>query len=302
MQFDDTITQLTSESSEISDIPRNTLDPEVFQFFDDGSQPILRDGIRAQILQGLQHFSEIIQINAFYLIGDILTRNWVKKTPINVYIETDAEMLDNISTAELLFSLNRHNGKLAVGTIHPVNFHIIPGQIDSDDYEAIYEIANERWLKNSVQLNPEIEHFITRFNETLLSIEISGGSIQRNLINLNDLEDYDRDTIQQIRFEVQKKVDRIDSDINHMLRMYADNIDKSADVQILASDPTSTISEILYYSKQYRLSEAFTLNLLKRHYIHKFIKRLDGMLTEGTDFNIEQLVSSSVIGRMFRSA
>ena len=213
MNFDTAADEAIPLVENFIDIPRDTLDPTVFQFFDDGNPPILRDGLKAQILTDIQTFSGLVPVTNFYIVGAILTTRWTPDCDIDINVEADPQIMDSVSVAEVLFHLNRINGRFAIGTQHPINYYVIPGEADYEKLTAIYDIVNERWIKQPDPLNPEIDAFLTRFNETILSIDLTSGKIRRNLVDLEELKELGKENVEKVRFEVQRKLDVLEENI-----------------------------------------------------------------------------------------
>jgi len=299
MNFEDTINRVVLITEEVVDIPRDTLDPQVFQFYADGSTPILRDGIKAQILQDIQALSGVVPIVNFYITGDMLTPIWTPRTSIDVNVETDPEVMDSISVAEILFNLRRLNGRLAIGTQHPINYYIIPDDVDYDELDAVYDIANERWTKLPEILNPCITSFMSRFTETISSIDITTGKIHRNLINFEELKDIGFDNLKQIRHELQGKVDRLEDSIHYLTTYIYNDTDI---LRRLGTDQTTTIEEILYYSEKEHLSENVMFKLLEKYYFNKIIKKIDQLLDVDKDYDINATIKQSKMGADFLKA
>jgi hypothetical protein len=129
----------------ILDIPRDGLDPAVFQFPEEGA-PIIHPRIRAQIIKPLVDINQIVPILDYFIIGSILTPRYNSTTDIDVCLEVDEE-ISAIKMENLISMLKVINGKLAIGTTHPINYYIVKGQYDLDKTDAAYDIADDNWLK-----------------------------------------------------------------------------------------------------------------------------------------------------------
>ena len=298
MNFERAINRAILITEAVVDIPRDTLDPQVFQFFDGEGTPILRDGIKAQILQDIQALASVVPVVNFYITGDILTHDWTPKTSIDVNVETDPEAIDSISVAEVLFNLRRLNGRLAIGTQHPINYYIIPDDVDYDSLDAVYDIANERWARLPEILNPGITSFMSRITETISSIDITTGKIHRNLINFEELKNIGFDNLKQIRHELQRKIDQLGDSIHYLTTIYS-SVDA---LRRLATDQTTTVEEILYYSEKEYLPENVTFKLLEKYYYTKITKKIDQLLDVDKEYDINQTIKQSKMGADFLEA
>jgi hypothetical protein len=284
--------QLTKES--VIDIPRDSLDADVFQFFDDGRQPILKDGIKAQILKDIETIKETVPVVRFYGIGSVFTPNYKEDSDIDINVQVDIHDLDSISAAEILQSLKRLNGKLAVSTQHPINYFCITDEFDWDKAEAVYDIVNERWLKAPQIINPDVGSYVIKFQETLRSIDLGTGELRRNLIDFEDIKRLKTRNIQQLHDLSEKKLEEIEENLGQLVGVYHD-------VKILrklAFDRMLTPQEVQMYGSKNMLPENIIYKLLEKYYYIRFLKRLQEVLEErdGGIFDVSKL---GKIGKAF---
>ena len=71
--FDKFFNDVLNES--IIDIPRNSLDPTVFEFPEDGP-PIMHPIIKTQILNDIEQLKDLVPVMLFFAIGSILSKNY----------------------------------------------------------------------------------------------------------------------------------------------------------------------------------------------------------------------------------
>ena len=129
-----------------SNITRRSLDPTVFQFPED-SPPIMQSFIRAQILEDLHGLNRVAQLDDFFVTGETLTPNYTSKSTIDVNIKLQYDTIDDIVLDSLFSYLKIVNGRLAGGTTHPIHYFILNDDYDVERFGAIYDIANETWVK-----------------------------------------------------------------------------------------------------------------------------------------------------------
>lgn len=262
----------------IINIPRNCLDTTVFQFSDSGLPPILNDGIRAQILRDIEVFKGIVQIVRFFATGEVLTPNYTNSSELCVNIQVDAEDIDAISTAELMSLLKKINGKLAVGTTHPINYYIIMDDYDIDSNEAAYDIINERWIKTSPAISPVIEEYFTLLQQTLQTIDITDGQIKRNVF---DIEEFS-----------QQKIFIIEKFIALLKFKYKETEEKARQMSKLyrtIDNKPQTIEDIVDYGRVLKLPEAFIMKLLQKYYYGKLITKLEKILNDRKNPTFRQM-------------
>ena len=111
----------------IIDIPRNSLDPTVFEFPDDG-YPIMHPIIKSQIMRDVETIEEVNTVVRFFVVGSILTKAYTNNSDIDVNVQVNKS--DPLAVEEMFNVLNRLNGRLAPGTTHPVNYYIHQGEYD----------------------------------------------------------------------------------------------------------------------------------------------------------------------------
>ena len=128
------------------DLPKNSLDETVFDFFDD-RPPVLKAGIKYQIAKDVDDIEEMVHIRRFYMVGSILTRTYSKNCDIDVTVEVDERNVDEMLENKLLKTVEKMNGKLATGTTHPINYYIYikeDTEIDEHRFDGIYDIINDK--------------------------------------------------------------------------------------------------------------------------------------------------------------
>jgi len=293
-KFDNKLKVLLQESD--VQMPRNTLDVTVFQFFNDGNDPLLLDGIKAQILTDIQELNSTVPIMDFFIIGNILTPYYTEKTPIEVNVEVDPEIMDNLAIAEVLYNLRRINGRLAIGTTHPIYYFLIPGTYDETQADAIYDIANEQWIKRPDPINPNIGIILSKFNETISSVDVSTGMVRRNLIETSELKELGKDNLALLRLHIQQKMDELKENIKHVSKITR----HTKALEQLIIDTTLIPAQIISYGKQYSIPEIIIIKLLERYYFIKFIDKIDSILEGG--FNIPSIVNNNKMGKYFKRA
>jgi len=295
MKFLDTISEMIHTDKEIQ-IPRESLDSGVFQFFDDGRPPILMDSIKSQILQDLRNLEEVVPITDFFIVGDILTPYFTEASDIDVFIEVDPEVTDNLSTAGIFYNLKRLTGRYATNTKHKILYHIHTENIDLEKHDAVYDIINERWIKRPDNVNRIINEYLTNFNETLQSIDGVSGVIRRDKIDLKEIDKLSHLDLQMLRYQLQKQYDLLETNLEYLVKIFPDH----HMLKRLMNDNTLTVIEVRTYGK--KLPEFIRMLLFKKFYFMKFIQRLDDMLIADDEFDVRALINTSRTGRAFKEA
>jgi hypothetical protein len=208
-------------------------------------------------------------------------------------VEVDAEIMDNISTAEIMFNLRRLNGRLAPGTTHKIVYTIMAQTLDDTKFEAIYDISNERWLKCPAAIKREVETCIIKLNETLQSIDITTGKIHRNLVDMQVLRSLGKDNLEIFRFYLQQKLNEIEESIKYQVAVSSEKM-----LHNLLSNKNLTISDIHFFQRKYNMNENLALDTMKRYYILKLSDSVESLI-DSNEFNIHHLIKMNKVGRKF---
>jgi predicted nucleotidyltransferase len=294
--FDKIIYNKLAES--VLNLTQDKLDPMVFKLNEMGL-PILRDAIRVQILHDIDEIRKILPVVNFLLIGSILTKNYDENTDIDVTVQVDAELVDNISTAEIMHLLKYLNGNLASDTTHPINYYIIPHEYDDTKADAIYDIVNDRWLKTPKSYEPDIEKWNVKFQDTLKSIDIATGEIRRDLIDIDELKSMDTKNIKKIKLLMKQKL----SQLEEMLTMLLNTYKNSKMLRKLAFDTFMSPQEIQTYGSKNQLPENILYKLLEKYYYIRFIKKIESILDEKGELELSDVPKiKQIMGDLWKTS
>lgn len=271
----------TTLREEVTHLNKDDLDPTVFQFSAEGI-PTLREGIRIQILKDIDEIRKVLPVVNFFIIGEILTKHYETKTAIDVSVQVDAEAVDNISTADVLYLLKFLNGHFASDTMHKINYYIITYDLDETVIDAMYDIMNDRWRKSPKVYDPEVEKWLIKVNNTLKSIDISTGRLTRDLIEPEELHDLDSKYINRFKILLKQKLSTTEEVLKQMCSTFRNsNVLQQAHVERLAIP-----QEIQEFGKVHKLPENIILKLLEKFYLIKLIKRVEDMLDERDELTL----------------
>lgn len=267
INFEDFYNNTIIES--VIDIPRNSLDPTVFQF-NDGMSPILNPSIKLQILEDIRQFEKIVLIQNFFIIGSILTKNYNKNSDIDVTIQVAENDIDNISNEGIIHLLNSLNGKMAIGTIHPINYYIILKDYDFSKTEAAYDIANEIWIKEPKIIELNLTNYIDKFHNKISKIDLTTAELRREIIDFDELKQFNPNEIKDLKHIMQMKLYEIQKTIENLLK-YKKKIKKDREESF---DKDLTPEEIKKYSDKNSLPQNVIYKLLQKYYYSDFLSRL----------------------------
>jgi len=257
----------------IVDIPRNSLDPTVFEFPDDGP-PIMHPIIKTQIMSDIDKFRELVPVVTYFAVGSILTKQYTAHSDIDINVQIDAPK-DRV--LESVFELmKRLNGRMASGTTHPINYYVIQEDYDLDKTVAAYDIVSERWIKEPKIVNVSSEDYMQKFQNSVNGIDFGTSELRRNIIDYETLKSMDGDNIKDLNTKMQAKLDKIENNIEALLRSYKN-------VKTLrknAFEKEMSPAEIRKYGEKNKLPENIIYKMLERYYYFDFIKELKRVMED----------------------
>lgn len=269
----------------VLDIPRNSLDPEVFQSTEDRG-PILNPAIKIQIIKDVAQFAEIIPLKGYYMVGSILTRTYSKNSDIDVNVELYPEDVDDLVQEKLISIVKSLNGRLAVGTTHPINYYITLGSTDSENnFDAIYDIDNERWLKEPKLFAFNVETYINKFMSAVSNIDLIAAKLRRTLIDYDELTQFSKDEVKDIKHILQSKLFEINQSIEALIDIRK-TVKKERNK---AFSRPMTPDEIEKYQTKNRLPQNVIYKMLQKYYYWNFIDKVKEILGEKDEIEPEDV-------------
>jgi hypothetical protein len=261
----------------ILDIARDSLDPNVFQFPEVGA-PIIHQRIRSQIMTDLVEINNIVTILDYFVIGSILTPNYNSTTDLDVTIEVEEE-IGAVKQETLVELLRKLNGKLAVGTMHPINYYIVKGQFNMDNTEAAYDIADERWLKEPQEHSFNVRKYANKLKAELATVDLATAELRRDLLDLKELKSLSKDDISGLDLEIKKVLSEVESDIQKIVQTY----ENAKILRKNAFDKAMSPSEIRKFGAKNNLPENVLYKLLERYFYKDFARKLKDILSGGVE-------------------
>jgi predicted nucleotidyltransferase len=277
--FDKLVNSRLVES--VVDLARDELDPTVFTFREDGS-PVLKESLRIQILNDIDQIRHVLPVVNFYIIGSILTKNYTDDTDIDVTVQVDAQLVDSIATAEVMHLLKTINGRLAGDSRHPINYYIITDEYDQDKADAIYDVANDKWIKTPKHHDPNIDKWTSKFHDTLASIDVATGELRRDLIDLEELKELKTKDIKKLKKALKEKLSQIEELTKQLVTKYHD----VRTLRHMAFDRFLTPQELQVYGSQNKLPENVLYKLLEKYYYLRMIRKLESILDERDELDL----------------
>jgi predicted nucleotidyltransferase len=260
----------------ILDVTRSGLDPTVFSI-ESGRPPILHSSIKDQILNDIVRFQALIQLNKIYLIGSMLTRNYNRNSDLDVTIEVNKEDIDQdtgiIGVEKIIFLLKSLNGKMAVGTTHPINYYITTN-FDEQNADSIYDIETDTWIKETSVTDVDVQGYMKKFTDLVSSVDLSTGELRRDLIDYNELKEIDEYSLVNVHSLLNKKLYEINKNIEELINLKIELKSKRKD----AFDSPMTPKEILKYSSKNKLPANVIYKLFQKYYYFDLINKLEEII------------------------
>lgn len=269
--FNKTFNDIINES--IIDIPRNSLDPTVFQF-NDNIPPIMHPIIKMQIMNDIEKFRDIVPVTIYFVVGSILTKKYTPRSDIDVNVQIDSK--DDTITEEIFDLIKNINGYLAAGTTHPINYYVIKDDYNFNNTDAAYDVKNEVWIKEPENDDVNVQKYMNKFQTTVNGIDFNAAELRRTIIDYEELKKMDTDQIANLQGKVELKLKEIEDTVESLVRQYK-NI-KSIRKQSFEKDMSPT--EIRKYGKKNKLPENIIYKLLERYYYFEFMKELKRVLED----------------------
>jgi len=259
----------------VLDIPRNGLDPEVFQFPEMGA-PIINNRIKQQIIDGVSQIHLVLPVQDYYVLGSILTPKYNAHSDLDVNCEVDAAIAP-IDVEGIVALLKNINGKLAIGTQHPINFFVVQGTFDQSKTEAIYDIANDRWIKEPETESFNVRRFMDKYKQKLTGIDMATAELRRDLIDYEELAELDKNDITNIDFEVKKIISNIEADVAKIVKMY----DNARILRKNAFQKDMSPMEIRKFGKKNNLPDNVLYKMMEKYFYRDLALKLKPLLADG---------------------
>jgi len=262
-------------SESVLDIPRDGLDPDVFQFPEQGA-PVINARVKQQIIDGVSQIHLVVPVLDYYVLGSILTPKYNEHSDIDVNCEVDREC-GPVALEGIVSLLKNINGKLAIGTQHPINFFLVRGEFDHDKTEAIYDIANDRWIKEPDTTPFNVRKFMDEYKGKLQGIDLATAELRRDLIDFKELDKLDETDIANIDFEVKRVMSDIEVEVKKIVDMY----DNAKIVRKNAFNKEMTPMEIRKFGKKNNLPDNILYKMLERYFYRDLALKLKPLLADG---------------------
>lgn len=133
----------------------NSLDPNIFYSPEDGSfDPKVLPQIHSQITTDVELIcgEQYQRIKKYLLVGDYDDFTLKSRTkPLKIILVLNKDLmdldLDGILAEAILRASKEISGRLAVGTLRPINYVPSMKDVKKENYEGIYDLFTNEWIK-----------------------------------------------------------------------------------------------------------------------------------------------------------
>lgn len=274
----------TSES--IVDPDRKTLCPQIFEN-PKGKEPKLKSGIISQIQSGISEIANYTKVIDYALIGSILTRRYSDSSDLDVTVLIDS---DTYELKKLRKLLKHINGKLVIGTEHPINYFLTNSKADYARKlslaDAVFNVKKNSFERKSVFKKFSVKKYMDEFKDIVSKIDISANKLILDLFDYEELKQANKLELKYLRTRILNKLeaDAIElSDLYHKIKKERRD----------AFDRPITPEDIKKYGDKNRLPENVIYKLLEKYHYLEFLQKVDDIL--GDDRELTSVEANELV-------
>tara|TARA_Y100001963_G_C6778973_1_gene448861 strand:+ start:735 stop:2024 length:1290 start_codon:yes stop_codon:yes gene_type:complete len=270
------ISDFLSES--IIDIPRKNYSSSIF----DGAntnEPKLKKSVKQHIEKALKPFHEMAPIITYKLIGSILTKQYRKDADLDVNILFNIPKGERESKlVKLRKMVSKVNGENIPGTSHPLNFYVIVDEAThkkaNEMADNVYDIQSDSFDKRSEEKEFDVDDYMKDFSKKVEKIDIVKGELSRDLIDFKELDELDKEDIENLEGRVKEKIKEIESDLKILIQIGKDIWkDRQSEFKKDMSP-----DEIRKYGTHNRLPKNVIYKMLEKYYYIQLMHDLEDVL------------------------
>ena len=280
----------------IIDLPRKDYSRTVFDNYDT-EKPVLKPVVKKMIEDQIRDFNKVAPVIKYRLIGSILTKRYRKDADLDINVLFDVADEDKEAMSEKLREIVREvNGKNIPGSVHPVNYFVI---VDRSVYDKankmaddVFDIVHDRFEKRTQSKPFDIEDYMKEFRARVEKIDIAKGEFKRDLVDYKELVELDDDDIENLRDRIQGKIKELEDDINTLIDMKDDALDKRKS----GFEGEMTPENIKKYGVRNRLPNNVVYKMLEKYYYFEFINKLKEIIGDDRELSDKEADSLMSVG------
>jgi len=280
----------------IINLPRKDYSRTVFDNYDT-EKPVLKPVVKKMIEDQIREFNKVAPVIKYRLIGSILTKRYRKDADLDINVLFDVADEDKEAMSEKLREIVREvNGKNVPGSVHPVNYFVI---VDRSVYDKankmaddVFDIVHDRFEKRTQSKPFDIEDYMKEFRARVEKIDIAKGEFKRDLVDYKELVELDDDDIENLRDRIQGKIKELEDDINTLIDMKDDALDKRKS----GFEGEMSPEDIKKYGVRNRLPNNVIYKMLEKYYYFEFINKLKEIIGDDRKLSDKEADSLMSVG------
>lgn len=148
MHFDDIVDTYIKKNTDVLNIPKNSLCPNLFSF-QEGTPPVLLESVRLQILNCIERISPYIKIQRWYLTGECIKPSSTPNDSCEVSVVISfASYSDDNTTEQRAYEMCRKlSGSYVDRTQHKLYFYMYDTPLSISNLDGAYDVLTNKWVK-----------------------------------------------------------------------------------------------------------------------------------------------------------
>lgn len=210
---------MTHAFESIVDIERETYAPGMFEN-PEAEQPELKESVRQQLLDIAEPFYSLGMMKSIFVKGSILTKRYADDTDVDLTLEMRFDSEEEKDRAREEAKAVTGQKIFVEGTQHPIDLYLYSEEYDPTSFDDIYDIPNDRWVKQSKINYPDFADFLGGFSRLAKHIDLERGQLQRDLIDYSQLSRLSSESVETIRVLIEAKIQAIDDQVRKLASIY----------------------------------------------------------------------------------
>jgi predicted nucleotidyltransferase len=231
---------LERNKASILDVVRSRLDDRIWDL--SFSPERLRKEVRKEILrrlfEGFRIFNFVrydLWVQKVYMVGSLVTLQYNEASDIDITVVVDVETFRKITLKdfEALKEFVSHiSGEYYDKTLHVINYFVKDGDIDRGNFDAIYDVLADRWVKYYIRFDAgsTVEELVPDvYSKAVDIMEVLDDLImdtRRKLVEVQSLQDalfdFDGEQLRKILDDVRQRLIEVEKNIEMLTTIYED--------------------------------------------------------------------------------
>jgi len=267
--------------------------------FDDytSNNPKLKDVVRNKIINDISKINKKISVVDFFIKGSILTKQYSKKSDIDVFVRVNTNLYTEEQLKRILKPIwEEIDNTYIKGVTYPFQYYITQESYNLENTEAAYDVKNNEWIKRMSSKNINIDEYYDDFKKYVEEFSDFSEELRRNMIDYEIIKDIPKEELNGLKEKLDKKL----TEINNNIAKLADTYTELKDARNEAFSDKMTPSEIKKYGIKTRLPGNVVFKLIERyHYLdlYRKIKKIigdDGILSHNEFESLNSILKTKL--------